>query len=834
MNSLPIKIVNKSNSTGLGAFKQGVPVAKGQFRANEQLAIFNGQLKLQDAYVSVIKLWNDGSIKWLHVAGLINLEANEELTLYVKPEPSQLRCETLFVQQHDDELAITLQQDNTCHISTRQPATISLNEYANITLLINEKNVEQACPEHSAYAYLANGHTHSVVKVSQYFEVKIQRHTLKISQEIEIFPSTGAVLCSFNVTNPAPAEHPDGKWDLGDPNSINISELGLAVSLNGGKIAISAPELCDEYTVDTVFQASSGSNAWQNNIHVDRSNKVTLPFRGFQAFNKGKSVEHGSTIRPILVCQNDCEQRLFIEVKDFWQHFPSSMRIEDKQATLSLLGSRLAPAQELQPGEQLTRHFSISPEPILNFIAEPLFDWIQPHQFFPLFSKPQNSNPFSALIDRAIEGSNCFFEKRKWADVYGWRNYGELYADHERGKISHDSSFVSHYNNQYDPIFGMLCQWLCSGNNKWKTLADDLAKHVANIDVYHTALDKPEYAGGMFWHTDHYVQAYTATHRTYSVLQPNDVYQDHAGGGGPGGQHCYTNGLLFHYYLTGSTTSKSALLSICEWIERYYEGDGTLVGTLMAIKNAGNVGLKNVITGAYPLDRGTANYLQALLDRYDLLANSSDLAKCATIIANTVSPDDDINQRNLEDVEQTWFYTVFLQALCRFIFVKEQLAQNDKDYSYAVQSLCHYATWMAENEYVYLEKPDILEFPNDTWTGQDLRKLCILSFARAYLPSNARIDDKLVELTKGIYQRLSLSTEADTTRVLCLLMQNAHYDVYAELPKPMKRVECNITKHRKSSFSVFMLHAIGRFSLRKERSQLAKRFPQLQKWIGQP
>jgi hypothetical protein len=380
----------------------------------------------------------------------------------------------------------------------------------------------------------------------------------------------------------------------------------------------------------------------------------------------------------------------------------------------------------------------------------------------------------------------------------------------------------------------MLCQWLCSGNIKWKRLADDLAKHVANIDVYHTSLDKPEYSGGLFWHTDHYVQAYTATHRTYSSLQPNDVYQDHAGGGGPGGQHCYTNGLLLHYYLTGSEVSKSAMLSICNWIELYYEGDGTVIGTLLALKNAGNIGLKNALTGAYPLDRGTANYLQALMDRFDLQGNTEDLAKCATIIANTVSPEDDITQRDLQNVELTWFYTVFLQALCRFIYIKEQRLESDFDYSYAVQSLCHYAKWMIDNEYVYLEKPDILEFPNDTWTGQDLRKLCILSFAKAYLNCSEDIDNKLSTLTKGIHERLSLSTETDSTRVLCLMMQNAHYDVYSELPQPMEQVKFNMKEHRKSAFTALLFYTIKNFSISKERSQLAKRFPQLQKWIGQP
>lgn len=834
MNSLPFKITNNSNSSGLGAFKQGIPVSKGMFGAGEHLAIFNGKQKLLDVYVSVANLWEDGSIKWLIVAGIVRLEKNKALTLHIKSEKSEARCEALFVKQHAEELVIEMKQRDSFHISKQQPTNVLLNKNIDISLHINEKTIDNSRLKNTSYEYLLNGYSHQAAKVSQWFEVDYQTHTLDIWQELEIYPSSGLVLCHLTITNPAAAEHPNGAWDLGDHNSIRISELGLVINMTSYTAALSASELNCVQAVDTIFQASSGGEKWQNSIHVDHTNSVTLPFRGFRAFKSGSCIAQGDTIQPSLVCHADNEHSVFIEVKDFWQHFPSSISICDKQAKFSLLGSQFAAEQELQPGEQLTRQFSISAEPVLNFAIEPLFYWIDSPHFFPLFNASRTNNPFQALINKAINGSNSFFKKSEKADVYGWRHFGELYADHERGNTPQDTDFVSHYNNQYDPICGMLCQWVSTGDKRWKTLADDLAKHVANIDVYHTNLDKPEYSGGLFWHTDHYVQAYTATHRTYSTLQPNDVYQDHAGGGGPGGQHCYTNGLLLHYYLSGSETSRQALLSICDWITHYYEGDGTLVGALFAIKNAGNIGLKNVMTGTYPFDRGTANYLQAILDRFDLLGNTQDLDKCATIIANTVSPNDDISLRQLDDVEKTWFYTVFLQALCRFITVKERLSQNDADYSYAVKSLCHYVHWMIENEYVYLEKPNILEFPNDTWTGQDLRKLCVMNFAKAYFPSNEALVSKITELTRGIYERLSKSTEAETTRVLCLMMQNAHYDVYAALPQPMALNEHNVNGHRKRSFSVFLIDTLKRFSLARERSQLAKRFPKFQKWIGKP
>ena len=34
-----------------------------------------------------------------------------------------------------------------------------------------------------------------------------------------------------------------------------------------------------------------------------------------------------------------------------------------------------------------------------------------------------------------------------------------------------------------------------------------LARHVVDIDIYHTTNDKSAYNHGLFWHTEHYVDA---------------------------------------------------------------------------------------------------------------------------------------------------------------------------------------------------------------------------------------------------------------------------------------------------------------------------------------
>lgn len=210
------------------------------------------------------------------------------------------------------------------------------------------------------------------------------------------------------------------------------------------------------------------------------------------------------------------------------------------------------------------------------------------------------------------------------------------------------------------------------------------------------------------------------------------------------------------------------------------------------------------------------------------------------IIRNTISTSDRFEP--LSDVENAWFYTVLLQAVCRFITLKLQLQQYDEDYQYATKSIVHYALWMAENEYAYLDKPEILEFPNQTWSGQDLRKVCILRFAANLLDeaTKSAAIAKAEVLEKTVLERLSNSVESESTRVLCLMMQNSNFIAYQGASECVKNFDFNKNsslsdlKHNSRTPAKHLLKHLKNFSMAREHSQLVKRFPQFQKWLGKP
>jgi DNA-binding PucR family transcriptional regulator len=127
-----------------------------------------------------------------------------------------------------------------------------------------------------------------------------------------------------------------------------------------------------------------------------------------------------------------------------------------------------------------------------------------------------------------------------------------------------------------------------------------------------------------------------------------------------------------------------------------------------------------------------------LLNAHTLTNDPRYLAKAEELIRRCIHPADDITALNLLDAERRWYYNVFLQVLGRYLWFKSERGQCDTMYGYAQAALLHYARWMADHEYPYLERPEILEYPNETWPAQDLRKSEVFMHAALHAQAQER------------------------------------------------------------------------------------------------
>ena len=83
---------------------------------------------------------------------------------------------------------------------------------------------------------------------------------------------------------------------------------------------------------------------------------------------------------------------------------------------------------------------------------------------------------------------------------------------------------------------------------------------------------------------------------------------------------------------------------------------------------------------------------------------------------------------------------------------------------------------MCENEYPYLTKPEILEYPTETWAAQDMRKCEVFQWASLHVTGEIRA--KLLERAKFFFDYSTKTLSKMETRTFCrpvaLLLSNGY------------------------------------------------------------
>ncbi len=250
---------------------------------------------------------------------------------------------------------------------------------------------------------------------------------------------------------------------------------------------------------------------------------------------------------------------------------------------------------------------------------------------------------------------------------------------------------------------------------------DELARHVIDIDIYHTDRDKWAYNGGLFWHTYHYGDADTATHRTYPRKNDGTVH-----GGGPSADHNYPTGLMLRYFLTGDIASRDAALGLSQYVLNL---EDWRLSPFRWLSRADTGRAIFTPPGFFGPARSSGNSLNALVDGHRLSGDARFLRKADQLVRRVIHPLDDLKGGRFDEPEYRWFYAMFLQSLGKYLRHKADLGQIDRPYAHGRASLLAYARWMVEHEYPYLERPEKLEHPTETWAAQDIRKSDIFCHA---------------------------------------------------------------------------------------------------------
>lgn len=737
----------------------GVPIPRGVLADAPSCSLVGPQGDAVPHQCRVLGRWSDRSVKWLLVDALVTVAAGQRMDLALRrgPVAGSAVLQSLTLEQSQDSILIRtgaadfrLDAGSCGGLASVRFGDEQLTGGSRVRL--RTADGIECVPTLRRVEVEEAGPVRATVCIDGSIDLGRRGASLFLRSRLSFFAGTSLVRQEILLRNPRAALHPGGVWDLGDPGSLRFGDLSLHLACAQPVREVvwstgdSAPAKRRSWPDVLIYQDSSGGENWDSPNHLDASGRLTVRRRGYRvtaASETGQEVlVEGDRASPYVQAIGDGGW-VAVVVEGFWQNFPKALRVGPESLSVGLFPGESPAGFELQGGEQ-KRHvvwleFGLpGQQPQIPVLQDPLAVSLDPEcaersQAVPWLARATGDEDrrCTDYVRSIVEGPESFWRKRERVDEYGWRNFGDFYADHEAVHHRGPKPMVSHYNNQYDFLFGALSQFLRTGDGRWRVLMEEAARHTIDIDIYHTEEDRAAYNGGLFWHTDHYKDAATCGHRTYSGRNGGSGY-----GGGPSNEHNYTSGLLHYHYLTGDPEAAAAVRELAEWVIAMDDGRRTLLGFV----DSGPTGLasRTVDDDYHGPGRGAGNSINALLDAYRLTGERGYLTKAEELVQRCIHPADDVGARKLDEPEYRWSYLVFLQVLGKYLDVKQELGETDYVFHFARESLLHYARWMRANEVPYRDVLHKVLIPTETWPAHDIRKCHVLHLAAQWSAGEER------------------------------------------------------------------------------------------------
>lgn len=732
------------------AIRIGVPLTRGALHDAGGVTLLDGGDRPVDAQFTALARWPDRSIKWLLVDAVVASGANAEQRFTVQ---AGARAAAPGIEVAESGASLRVDTGAAVFDIPRNGGA----EFAQVSLAgaacLARGMTVRATARGAALAVRfakADVEERGRVRTSVVCTGTIEsggHEVARLKLRLIFVRASAAVRIECEIWNPRAARHVGGLWDLGDASSAVIQDLSIELRPAQPPQRLAWQSELGEWREDntsawSLYQDSSGGAQWNSPNHVDAKGQSTVTFRGFRVRGAGDAViAQGERASPAVFISGPAGW-VCASVERFWQNFPKALRLRDGALSVGLLPAESVAGFELQAGEK-KRHTVLvefgrgaeSRAPVA--LHAPLAVALDPRESAAtgaigyLLPAVDDDESYLRYVGSMVEGKNSVLAKREIIDEYGWRNFGDLYADHEAVHHKGPGPFISHYNNQYDFVYGAGMHYLRTGEQRWRELMIDAARHLIDIDIYHTRDDKAGFSGGLFWHTDHYQPAATCTHRTYSKQNANGPY-----GGGPSNEHNYTSGLLQYFYLTGDPEAASAILELADWVIASDDGARTLLGFI----DDGPTGLasKSRDMDFHKPGRGAGNSINALLDAYAVSRQRRYLEFAEGLIERVIHPHDDVASIGFDQPETRWSYVVFLQVLGKYLDRKLEWGETDYLFWYARAGLLGYARWMLVHEQPYRDVLHKVELPTETWPAHDIRKSHVFHLAARFAPPPER------------------------------------------------------------------------------------------------
>lgn len=447
----------------------GVPFAKGKVKSTDLLSLYDKEEKIP-CQINTTTTWNDGSIKWIILNFQTDIDANSEKTLNLIKEKINNPVLTSNITTEEFEHYWSINTGNSIfYLSKTEFKPLDKIIQNNKTILNNGQSTIRLKDKNNAIVIpviksikINNKQLYLIADIKGIFFDSKKNLYAKFLAVLTFYKAKSTVKLQFTIHNPNRAYHPENLWDLGDKGAIYFNQLDYQISLDSPpqinwKKGASSQWEKNQSDRFVIYQDSSGGELWDSKNHINKDKRVPLKFKGYQCLDNQDIIHHGNRVNPFIHIKTN-KLQLTTHIKQFWQNFPKAIEITKNNISIALFPKQFSDNFELQGGEKKTHtiflNFSedmdsldycqfplIAKIPVSYYAQTNLFSWMP---------KVYAKTSLDYLINAGIEGENNFFSKREVIDEYGWRNFGDLFADHESLYRKNNQLNISHYNNQYD------------------------------------------------------------------------------------------------------------------------------------------------------------------------------------------------------------------------------------------------------------------------------------------------------------------------------------------------------------------------------------------------
>src|SRR5262245_42098862 len=441
----------------------------------------------------VLARWPDDSIQWVLCDWQVDLEPHERRLM---------RLVRLDRRRPIDQPELIIEETNgDCRIDTGRLITM-LHRYnfrLEVPIVANRQPFEDQ-PFLELLLTEENGVVQRARVINSFWEARGPlRATINLEAEfrdsrwdllavamlrLHFFSGLSSVRVDVTLRNPRAAHHVGGLWDLGDPGSLFFHDLSLHWrTVSSSRFNISWIESLNGNVFESmnsieIYQDSSGGPNWRSRNHVNRNGVTSSRFLGYCTIADGKGVRYGLRASPVTLMETG-RFKIGAAVREFWQNFPKAIDLAPDDIRIGLFPHEFSDTFELQGGEQKTHtvcfDFLGGDDTLVSLAGlthSPLIPTIDPGAFassgvLPHLEPDSTSSDHAhrTILNIIIEPGNSFEERREIIDEYGWRNFGDIYADHESAERDDAQPTIAHYNNQYDVIKGCLYRWAASADS---------------------------------------------------------------------------------------------------------------------------------------------------------------------------------------------------------------------------------------------------------------------------------------------------------------------------------------------------------------------------------